>query len=408
MSNRKILLFIVFTSLIAVAILTSFSIFFIAPSFSNLIVKNTESESVKVGQHLSEHFHITGEISKDLPGDFSETVTLAVANFGLMKIKVFAPDGETVYSTSEKDIGQINERDYFHNIVAKGGVYTKLVKKDTKSLEDQVVLMDVVETYVPIMNAGNFTGAFEIYYDITDNLNELDDLLFRVHSLLLIIAAGLILALLVISFIAKQSFLKQEVAEAEREELIVKLQRALDEIKTYQIKLKEMALLDPLTNLPNRRFFFYRLNMILEYNRRHNGMFGVVYLDLDNFKKVNDTLGHQAGDELLCEVAKRLKKVIRASDTFARIGGDEFVIITDQLASAKDAAVVSEKLIATIAKTIQLKTGIAKLGASIGISLFPSDSDEAEELLQQADKAMYISKSQGRNTYTFYSEIADR
>jgi diguanylate cyclase (GGDEF)-like protein len=408
MSNRNFLLFIVVTSVIAVTILTSFSIFFIAPSFSNLIVKNTESEAVKVGQHLSEHFRITGKVSKDLPADFPEAVTLAVANFGLMKIKVFAPDGETVFSTSENDIGQINERDYFHNIVAKGGVHTKLVKKDTKSLEDQVVLTDVVETYVPVMNAGNFTGAFEIYYDITDNLNELDDLLFRVHSLLLIIAAGLILALLVISFIAKQSILKQELAEAERKELIVKLQRALNEIKTYQAKLKEMALFDPLTNLPNRRFFIYRLNMTLEYNRRYNGMFGVLYLDLDNFKKVNDTLGHQAGDELLCEVTKLLKKVIRESDTFARLGGDEFVIIIDQLTSAKEAGIVAEKLIAAIAKTIQLKTGSAKVGASIGISLFPSDSDEAEELLQQSDKSMYISKSQGRNTYTFYSEVAER
>jgi diguanylate cyclase (GGDEF)-like protein len=213
MSNRKFLFFIVATSLIAVITLSCFSIFFLSPSFSNLIVKNTESEAVKVGRHLSESFQDMDKISRDLPSGFEEMARMAVVDFGLMKIKVFGHDGETVYSTSEKDIGTINERDYFHNIVARGGVFTKVVKKDTRSLEDQVVSMDVVETYVPIMHADSFAGAFEVYFNITDNISELDRLLFRAHFLMLLIAAALMLALLVISFIASRSFIKQELAD---------------------------------------------------------------------------------------------------------------------------------------------------------------------------------------------------
>jgi len=112
MSNRNFLRFIVITSLIAVISLCSFSIFFIAPSFVDLIIKNTESEATKVGRHLSESFRDMDQITRDLPSDFAETAGWATTDFRLMKIKVFALDGETVYSTSEKDIGKINERDY--------------------------------------------------------------------------------------------------------------------------------------------------------------------------------------------------------------------------------------------------------------------------------------------------------
>jgi diguanylate cyclase (GGDEF)-like protein/PAS domain S-box-containing protein len=518
MNNIRFLYFIVVTSLIAVIALSCFSVFFLSPSFTELVINNAESEAVKVGRFLSDSFQDEDKITRDLPSGFAEMVREAIADFGLMKIKVFTPEGETVYSTSEKDIGVINERDYFHNTVAKGKVFTKVVNKNTKSLEGQIVREDVVETYVPIMRESDFVGAFEVYYNITDNNNELDNLLFKSNGLLLLIAAGLLLAVIVISFIARRSFIKQELseeklnllinlvpgiictagndgyfksvnpamektlgfskeellsrplldfvhpspddrnpaktesigktggrrtrsfqnrylhkdgsyrllewyttsavdgvlyavakditrqrqAEVEREELIVKLQKALEEIKIYEAELKKMALFDPLTHLPNRRLFFDRLNMTLEHNRRNKGIFSVLYLDLDDFKKVNDSLGHQAGDELLCVVTERLKKALRKQDTLARIGGDEFMVIVDQLTSAKDAEKVAEKIIASLATSIQLKAGSVNVGVSIGISLFPSDSDEAEELVRMADQAMYKSKSQGKNTYLFY------
>ena len=212
MSNRNFLRLVVVISLVAVVSLTCFSILFLSPSFTNLIINNTELEAIKVGRHLSEPFREIDKITRELPSGFTEMAEQAAADFGLMKIKVFAPDGEIVFSSSEKDIGKINEKDYFHNIVAKGGVFTKVVKKDTKSLEDQMISIDVVETYVPIMHGGSFRGAFEIYFDITDIKKKLDSLLLNSHALLLLIAGGLMLAILVVSFIARRSFINREQA----------------------------------------------------------------------------------------------------------------------------------------------------------------------------------------------------
>lgn len=223
---------IVVTSLITAVSLICFSFFFLSPSFTHLIVKNAESDAVKVGRYLSKSFRDKDKITRELPSGFVEIADQALADFGLMKIKVFASDGETVYSTAEKDIGKINEKDYFHNIVAQGRVFSKVVYKDTMSLEDQVVSKDVVETYVPIINDGSFVGAFEVYFDISATKNELENLLFNSNALLLLIAVGLLLAVLVISFIARHSIIKQESAEAEREQFIAELKKALNEIKT--------------------------------------------------------------------------------------------------------------------------------------------------------------------------------
>ncbi|MFC1843807.1 diguanylate cyclase [Thermodesulfobacteriota bacterium] len=213
MRNIKFLRLIIVISLLTAISLNCFIIFFLSPSFTNLIIKNTELEAIKVGRYLSEQFREVPKISRELPTGFVEIARQAISDFGLMKIKVFAPDGEIVFSSSEKEIGTINEKDYFHNFVAKGGVFTKVVKKDTKSLEDQVVSVDVVETYVPIMFADSFAGAFEVYFDITENKNELKSLLFKSNSLMLLIAVGLMTAVLVISLIARHSFIEQEQAE---------------------------------------------------------------------------------------------------------------------------------------------------------------------------------------------------
>lgn len=239
MGNRKFITIFQAIALVAVVSLSCFSIFFISPSFTDLVIKNSETEAVKVGRHLSEPFQGMDKITRDLPDGFVEKVNRAVVAFGLMKIKVFTPDGETIFSSSEEDIGKINEKDYFHNIVAKGRVFSKMVKKDTTSLEDQVVSVDVMETYVPVMNDGSFAGAFEVYFDITDNKNKLDILLSNSHLLLLSIAAGLMLVVLIISFIAGRSFTKYEQAERKI------IQQSLD----LQEKNSELSMLNEVSRV---------------------------------------------------------------------------------------------------------------------------------------------------------------
>jgi diguanylate cyclase (GGDEF)-like protein/PAS domain S-box-containing protein len=176
----------------------------------------------------------------------------------------------------------------------------------------------------------------------------------------------------------------------------------ITERKKYQIELKAMALHDPLTELPNRRLFFESLSMILKLSQRNNKMFAILYLDLDGFKNVNDSFGHEAGDELLREVSGLLKGVCRKTDTIARLGGDEFAIIIGQLKSEKGAGEIAKKIITAFTKNFQLTACRVHVTASIGISLFPTNSGNLEELVQQADKAMYRSKRQGKNTYTFF------
>ncbi|KPK26859.1 MAG: hypothetical protein AMJ61_07725 [Desulfobacterales bacterium SG8_35_2] len=206
---------------------------------------------------------------------------------------------------------------------------------------------------------------------------------------------------------AMRDITERKQAEAEREKMITKLQKSLNEMMKYKAKLEVIALYDTLTGLPNRRLFFDRLNMTLERNHRHKGMFSLFYLDLDGLKKVNDTLGHEAGDEVICTASQRLNNAIRKSDTVARIGGDEFAIIVDQIKSVEEAEIAVKKIVASFAKPIQLSAGNVNVGVSIGISLFPVDSNEADELIRLADNSMYTSKNLGKNTYTFYCRETD-
>ena len=152
----------------------------IYPSFSNMLIKNTENEAVRLASHLKSKLIVDQtELSHNFETiqRFDQVHELA-RDFDLMKLKLFSPSGETIFSTDPTDIGKINQKNYFYDIVVKGDVYTKVVKKGSQSLEGQAVAVDIIETYVPILNAGRFIGAFEIYYDISDRKESLDQLMF--------------------------------------------------------------------------------------------------------------------------------------------------------------------------------------------------------------------------------------
>ncbi len=161
---------------------------------------------------------------------------------------------------------------------------------------------------------------------------------------------------------------------------------------------------DHLTGLGNRRKLEKALNTEIVRAKRHGNTFGVIYIDLDGFKLVNDTLGHQTGDKLLQTVATRISRNLRSGDTAARVGGDEFVIILADIQSPSDCYVVTDKLLNIIAKDIELGDNQVSISASIGIALFPSDADSAENLLKCADLAMFNAKDEGRNRYAFFNQ----
>jgi diguanylate cyclase (GGDEF)-like protein len=169
-------------------------------------------------------------------------------------------------------------------------------------------------------------------------------------------------------------------------------------------QLRRMANYDVLTELPNRSLFHDRLRHAIQHARRREQKLALLFLDLDHFKHINDSLGHSAGDELLCDVARRLSQCIRQDDTVARLGGDEFTIILETIDDTDAAALVAQKIIDVLASPCTLEGHEINISPSIGISIYPDDGTELDGLLRSADAAMYHAKACGRNTYQFYSD----
>ena len=175
-------------------------------------------------------------------------------------------------------------------------------------------------------------------------------------------------------------------------------------VKESQRKMEELAYYDTLTGLANRTYFRMQLRKSMALAERGHYAFALFYFDLDEFKRINDTLGHDAGDRLLLEVATRLQKRLRAEDTIARLGGDEFAVLLSGIQQREDAMEVANNIQATLSSPIKLGNNEVIVSASIGITMAPFDSQEEEQLLKHADLAMYQAKAKGRNTYHFYSQ----
>jgi diguanylate cyclase (GGDEF)-like protein len=178
---------------------------------------------------------------------------------------------------------------------------------------------------------------------------------------------------------------------------------ALEQLKEREQSLSRLALHDPLTGLANRALLADRLEQAIARTQRTGERLAVLFIDLDRFKLINDSFGHPFGDEVLKDVAARLKEQIRKNDTVARIGGDEFLMLISPLDSPDAAAAVAGKLIAMLRRPYAGPQGEIALTVSIGISLCPDDGATAEDLVHQADTAMYVAKQGGRNTFRFYA-----
>ena len=175
----------------------------------------------------------------------------------------------------------------------------------------------------------------------------------------------------------------------------------LERRRQYQQQMYGMAHFDALTGLPNRVLFSDRLNQALLLAKRNESLSALFFLDLDGFKPINDTFGHAAGDELLITVAKRLLDCCRESDTVARIGGDEFTIVVNEIKTVADCEIIAEKILTELSVPFALQEDEVTIGVSIGIATYPVNGSDAELLLKNADHAMYAVKSGGKNTYKF-------
>jgi diguanylate cyclase (GGDEF)-like protein len=189
--------------------------------------------------------------------------------------------------------------------------------------------------------------------------------------------------------------------------LVQRLQRASKELEASEAQAQHLAFHDPLTGLPNRALFNDSLDRALADSRKSNSRVALLYLDLDRFKNVNDTLGHPAGDELIRELGLRLTRLVRERDCVARLSGDEFAIIQTDAAENVDVTALCQRLIETVAQPFRLLGSSAFVGVSIGIARTPEDGVDRAELLRKADIALYCAKINGRNQFRIFSEEMD-
>ncbi len=175
------------------------------------------------------------------------------------------------------------------------------------------------------------------------------------------------------------------------------------EYKQSEDVLQRLAHEDALTSLPNRALLMDRLEQSIAQAKRQHGQFAMLFVDLDHFKSINDTLGHEAGDIVLVEVANRLKQCVREMDTVARLGGDEFMLILTDIRDTKDVVIVAEKVLKSLSLPFDIDGGEYFIGGSIGISFYPSDGTDVDTLIRNADAAMYRAKDEGREGYQFYT-----
>ncbi len=192
------------------------------------------------------------------------------------------------------------------------------------------------------------------------------------------------------------------------ENLILGVAIDITELKIAEKKIEFMAYHDSLTKLPNRNLFYDILRQEIKQAKREKRCLAVMFIDLDRFKEINDTYGHDYGDKVLQVISKRLKNALRESDIVARLGGDEFAVILPIISKPEDASIIAEKILKQVQKPVVVKGKEFLLTTSIGIAIFPSDGSTPEELIKAADAAMYKAKSEGKNKYFYFSEELSR
>jgi diguanylate cyclase (GGDEF)-like protein len=278
-----------------------------------------------------------------------------------------------------------------HDDEVVGTIY---LKSDTNDIQDQVRRLVTISLLLALMSLGiaGFSGTI-LQAQISKPIARLAQAMHKVT--------------------AEESFSAQVEVSGSREiaelavgfnAMLAELQRRDELAKLADARLQKQARTDALTGLPNRRLFTECLSSALARARRKAQLLGLLYIDLDGFKLVNDSLGHSIGDLLLCEVASRLRSRVRQSDTLARVGGDEFTIILTALKSTEHAGAAAEALLQCLMKPFYVEGHEITVGASIGISIFDDPNQHGADLLRQADSAMYAAKRSGRNRAAYFSD----
>jgi len=303
----------------------------------------------------------------------------------LVRIKLWSPDGEVLYSDQHELIGQRFPIDGDLQEGLDGELTAEVSHLDKAENVDERQFGELLEVYVPVRFGTEHEGAFEIYVPWAPIARQTTS---NTRRLLLVLAGGLLLLWAVLFRI---------VMGASR-----RIRRDRDELARRAEENHRLAMFDHLTGLPNRLLFFDRVTQAISAAGREGSGVGVLLLDLHRFKEVNDTLGHERGDELLRQVGPRLQGVLRASDSVARLGGDEFGIALAGLNTLSEGEDVARKLTDALDTPFVLDGIDIALGGSIGIARYPDHGDDPDQLLRRAEVAMYVAKT-ARAPYESYS-----
>ncbi len=330
----------------------------------------------------------------------------------VIKIKVYNPQGLTVFSTDPAQTGEDKGKNPGFIAAHGGQVATELTHRNQfDAFEGAMSDIDVISSYVPIIFQGQTVGVIEVYQDVTRFVSQLEQVRRVIWVLSLCVLAVLYMLQLMVVRRAQHILRQQgdELAATNRQldlrvqERTAQLQAEVDERRSAEARLDHLAHHDPLTGLPNRLMFTEQLKKSINNAGRGERRLAVLFIDLDRFKEVNDTLGHAFGDKLLVEVTHRLVTRLRAGDTLARIGGDEFICILEDIKDAAEAGYTADKLIELLVEPFQILEHALYIDASIGICIYPADGEDVDTLVRNADTAMYQAKEHGRGRSHFYT-----
>ncbi len=346
-------------------------------------------------------------------GALRAAVVGMMAGTAVVKVKLYNRDGLTVFSTDPAQLGEDKRANAGFRSALAGRPVSELTHRNSfDSFEGTLSDLDVVSSYVPVVLAdGRVEGVVELYQDVTATLREIDRTLWRLSLAVFAVLAILFLLQLVVVRRA-QGILRQQsdaLEEANREldrrvrERTAELEAEVAERRGAEARLDHLAHHDPLTGLPNRLMFFEQLGKSIALAARAGRQLAVLFIDLDRFKEVNDTLGHAIGDELLVAVTHRLASHLRAGDALARLGGDEFICVVEDITDPREVGIVAEKLIALLSRPFGVHDHELYIAASIGICLYPGDGEDVATLVRNADTAMYQAKAHGRGRSHFYT-----
>jgi diguanylate cyclase (GGDEF)-like protein len=348
-----------------------------------------------------------------------ENVSLHAAIVALMKdtavikVKLYNRDGVTIFSTDPLQIGENRANNPGFRRALSGVSASELVHRDSfDSFEGARSDLDVVFSYVPVIATdGRVEGVLELYRDVTKIVRDIDATLVSIT--LIIIAVLAVLFMLQFLVVRRaQGILREQSAALETanreldrrvQERTAALEAEVAERRNAEEMLDHLAHHDPLTGLPNRLMFAEQLRKSIAVAARRERQFALLFIDLDRFKEVNDTLGHGVGDVLLKEAAHRMKQHLRAGDSMARLGGDEFVCILDEIREPREAGIVADKLIDLLSQPFYIVEHELFIAASIGICLYPGDGADVDTLVRNADTAMYQAKAHGRGRSHYYT-----